>query len=193
MGESEIGRFIYLSLFLLVICGYYFASNRGRMGEMARNAALWFFIIIGMILVVGVWSDVRDTVLPQQSVAIEDGRIEAPRQSDGHYYLTLEISGTPINFVVDTGATEIVLSTQDARRIGLDPDQLDFTGRASTANGQVRTARITLEDVSIGGIEEGDLRAWVNEGELRTSLLGMTYLQRFGKVEISRGKLVLER
>ena len=176
-----------------MIGSYYFVSGRKNHGETARAAALWVFIFLGVIVAYGLWSDVRHTVLPRQTVSAETGLIEVPRRADGHFYMTLDINDVPIEFVVDTGATEVVLSEQDARRVGLDPEMLIYSGRASTANGVVRTARVRREDVSGSGVDEGILRASVNEGELRTSLLGMTYLERFERIEIRGDRLILER
>ncbi len=193
MSGDEFGRLIYLVLLGAVIGGYFFLSNRDRMGEMARQASLWGLIFVGVIVTYGLWNDLSGTIVPRQAVFEDGDRIEAPRHDDGHYYLTLTVDGTDIEFVVDTGATSIVLSEQDARAIGIDPDALRFTGRAATANGEVRTARTTLENVYIGDVSEGNLRAWVNEGELDTSLLGMDYLQRFRSVQITGSKLILER
>ena len=99
----------------------------------------------------------------------------------------------PVDFIVDTGASNVVLSQQDAERVGIDTDTLIYGGRASTANGEVRTARVMLQDVRLGELDEGSLRAFVNEGELDSSLLGMSYLRRFGRVEITPNMLVLER
>ena len=108
--------------------------------------------------------------------------MEVPRAFDGHYYLTLDLNGVPVDFVVDTGATDMVLTRADAARIGLDPDALAYTGVAGTANGQVRTARVRLDEVSLGGILDRNLPASVNEGVMDTSLLGMSYL-RMSKCE----------
>ncbi len=193
MSGDEFGRLIYLVLLGAVIGGYFFLSNRERMGEMARQASLWGLIFVGVIVSYGLWNDISGDIVPRQAVFEDGGRIEAPRRDDGHYYLTLNIDGVDVEFVVDTGATSIVLSEQDALAIGINPDNLNFTGRASTANGEVRTARTTLENVRIGDVAEGDLRAWVNEGELETSLLGMDYLQRFDSVQITGSKLIMER
>lgn len=193
MNGDETGQLIYLILLGAVIGSYFFVSNRQSLGATARAASLWVFIFIGVIVAYGLWNDVRDTVIPRQSVSVESGLIEVPRRPDGHYYLTLEIGGTDVEFVVDTGATEVVLSEADARRIGLDPESLIYSGRASTANGVVRTARVRLESVSVGGFDEGPLRASVNEGALETSLLGMSYLQRFERIEIRGDRLILER
>lgn len=192
MDNEDTARLIYLVLLGSVIAGYFLISNRARMGEMARQAALWGFIFVGVIVAYGLWNDVSKTVLPRQSV-FENGRIEVPVRADGHYHLILHIDDVPVEFVVDTGASSVVLSQQDAERVGIDTDTLIYGGRASTANGVVRTARITLEDVRLGDLDEGKLRAFVNEGELDSSLLGMSYLRRFGRVEITPNMLVLER
>ena len=127
-----------------------------------------------------------------QSVVAGD-RIEVPRAPDGHYYLTVEIEGVPVRFVVDTGASQIVLSQSDAERIGLDTKSLAYLGRAYTANGEVRTAPVRLESLVVGPVRHENLRAVVNQGEMGQSLLGMEYLQRFSSIEITGGRLVLTR
>lgn len=192
MDTEDTGRLIYLVLLGSVIAGYFLISNRARMGEVARQAALWGFIFVGVIVAYGLWSDVSKTVLPRQS-AFENGRIEVPVRTDGHFHLTLHVGDVPVEFIVDTGASSVVLTQRDAERVGIDTDALIFGGRASTANGEVRTARVTLENVRLGDLDEGRLRAFVNEGDLDSSLLGMSYLRRFGRVEITPDALVLER
>ncbi|PTX55699.1 aspartyl protease family protein [Litoreibacter ponti] len=193
MTDDDYGRLIYLVLLGAVVGGYFLVSQRDRIGEALRGAMLWGIIFVGVIIGYGLWNDLSQTVMPRQTVLTEQGRIELPRQSDGHYYMTLNVGETPVNFIVDTGASNVVLSKQDAARVGISEDELFFTGRASTANGMVRTARVTLDDVTLGGIDEGSVRAYVNDGELETSLLGMDYLERFERIEINRGTLILER
>lgn len=190
MSGDDIGQFIYLVLLGSVLAGYFLISNRQSLGETARMMILWGLIFVGAIIGFALWDDLQDAVNPTQSA--DGGVITAPREADGHYHLTLEISGTPVEFVVDTGATQIVLNSRDAKRIGFDTDRLIYDGRASTANGDVRTASVTLEDVSVEGLAQGNFRATVNEGELDTSLLGMRFLERFSRVEISGDKLILE-
>jgi aspartyl protease family protein len=125
----------------------------------------------------------------------DDGhnRVTIPVSRNGHYNLRLSINSVSVDFVVDTGATDIVLSQSDAKRIGIDIDSLAFTGRASTANGVVETARITLDTIEIANIVDRDVSAVVNKGELFGSLLGMGYLQRWGRIEIANGILSLTR
>lgn len=192
MSTDDYGSLIYLVLLGVFIASYFFVSRQESLSELARQGALWGFIFLGVIVSYGLWNDVSRTVIPRQS-AFEDGQIEVPRRTDGHFYLTLHVGDVPVEFVVDTGATSVVLTQEDAERVGIDLDTLIYGGTASTANGTVRTARVTLENVRLGPLEEGRVRAFVNEGDLKTSLLGMSYLQRFDAVSFTGGRLVLVR
>jgi aspartyl protease family protein len=193
MSGDQIGSLAYLVLLGVVIAGWHLVANRRQLGKLAQQAAIWVFIFLGAIVAVGLWSDIRDTVAPRQAVMQDGAQIVVPMQPDGHFYLTLEVNGTPVRFVVDTGATEMVLSAEDATRVGLKPEALVFSGRAFTANGMVETAPVRLETVALGGVVDQGLRAVVNSGDLGESLLGMSYLRRFDRIEISGGQMVLER
>ena len=193
MQGHDIGQLIYLVLLGTAIGGYFIVQNRHQLGTLAQQAAVWGLIFVGVIAGVGLWGDIRSTMIPRQAVMAEEGRISVPRAADGHYYLMLEVNGAPIRFVVDTGATQLVLTREDARRAGLDPEELAFHAEARTANGRVRTAPVRLDEVRLGPIVDDHMRAWVNGGEMDTSLLGMTYLQRFSRMEFVNDELILTR
>ncbi len=193
MSSFEIGNLIYLVLLAAVLAMWVFVEKRQSLSTTLKQIAAWVLIFIGAIAAVGLWGDIRQTVLPQQAVFAETGRIELPRAPDGHYYVTLDVNGAPIRFVVDTGATSVVISQDDARLAGLSDEDMVFFSEAMTANGRVKTAPVTLQSVSIGPFEDRDVRAYVNGGAMRESLLGMSYLNRFSRLEITGGKLVLER
>jgi len=193
MTGDDIGRIIYLLLLVAVVGGWFFVTNRENLGKTAQQAAIWGLIFVGVIAVAGLWEDIRDDVAPRQSVVSDGARIEVPRSFDGHYYLSLELNGTPVRFVIDTGATDMVLTREDARAVGIDPDRLAYLGSAQTANGTVPIARVTLNTVALGGVVDTNVGASVNGGEMFGSLLGMTYLNRFGRIEIADGRLILER
>ncbi|MEO0783369.1 MAG: TIGR02281 family clan AA aspartic protease [Pseudomonadota bacterium] len=193
MDDFDFARLTYLVVLGSAVVFWFFAVNRGSMNKVLQQAMIWGFLFIGVIAAYGLWDDVRRSSVPQQMVSIEGGQIELPLSSDGHYYLTADVNGAFIDFVVDTGATDIVLSEADARRAGFTPSELNFIGRAQTANGEVRIAPVRIDRFAVGGIEDVGVRAVVNEGDLDGSLLGMSYLQRFNSVEISGGRLVLTR
>ncbi|WP_208351281.1 retropepsin-like aspartic protease family protein [Pseudaestuariivita rosea] len=192
MPGGDFSQLIYLTILGLVIGGYFLMQNRQSLGKTAQQAAVWGLIFVGAIAVAGLWQDISGDVNPRQSVA-QDGRIEVPRSQDGHYYLTLRLNDVPVDFVVDTGATDMVLTQRDAARIGIDPDSLSYFGRARTANGVVETAMIQIDQVELGDYRDQNVRASVNAGEMDGSLLGMIYLERFARIEISNGRLILSR
>ncbi len=193
MNGDEIARLLYLSLLAVAVGGYFLVSNRQSLGKSARELAVWGLIFLGVIAGYGLWGDVADDVMPRQGYVEETGQISVPRSADGHYYLSLLINDVPVRFVVDTGASEMVLSLEDARRVGLDVEGLAYLGRANTANGVVSTATVRLREVELGPITDTNFRAAVNAGDMEASLLGMEYLSRFDSLEISEGVLNLSR
>jgi aspartyl protease family protein len=192
MTGTDYGQLAYLVLLLCAVGGFVLVQNRRNVGKMAKQAAVWALIFAGVAGVVGFGNDLGRELQARQAV-IAEGTIEVPRGRDGHYHLTLDINGVPVDFIVDTGATDMVLSLEDARAVGIDPDRLIFSGRAMTANGVVGTAPVRLAEVTLGPIVDRNVRAVVNEGELFGSLLGMGYLQRFDRISIENDRLFLER
>lgn len=191
MDSSQIPHFAYLALLAAALIFYAVVAHRRRLGEMTRQALLWVLIFVGVAALVGAWPGLRDTLVPRQ--AMVGGAVEVPRGPGGHYRLTLALNDVPVNFIVDTGASDMVLSRADAARIGFDPDALAYTGRAGTANGTVPLASVMLDEVRLGTLVDTNVRASVNGGEMDGSLLGMSYLSRFGRIEIENGRLRLER
>jgi aspartyl protease family protein len=191
MDGDTLGRVAYLVLLLLAVGGWVLVEYRKRLGQALRAALAWGLLFTGVMAGYGLWSDIRRDVQAMQ-VTGTDGAVEIPRAMDGHYYVTLQINDTPIRFMADTGATNMVLSRADAERLGIDPDGLLYDGIAQTANGTVRTARIRLPEVVLAGHRDTDFPAYVNEGEMGDSLLGMEYLARY-RVEIAGDRMVLRR
>jgi aspartyl protease family protein len=191
MDGDTLGRVAYLAIILVALGGWAMVEFRQRMGQALRMAMAWGLIFVGVMAGYGLWTDLLTDIMPRQMVG-DAGEIAVPRAADGHYYLTLEVNGTPIMFMADTGATNMVLSQQDATRLGIDPDSLLYLGEAATANGVVRTARVVLPLVELGPFRNEDFPAWVNDGEMEGSLLGMDYLGQF-RVEIAGDQMVLRQ
>jgi aspartyl protease family protein len=191
MDGDTMARVAYLGIILVALGGWIIVEFRQRMGQTLRMGMAWGLIFVGVMAGYGLWSDIRQDIMPIQEVA-QDGSVEVPRAEDGHYYLTVMINGTGVPFMVDTGASGMVLSAKDAGRLGIDPASLRFLGQASTANGVVRTAGVTLPLVELGPFRNEGFRAYVTEGDLDQSLLGMDYLGQF-RMEFSGGKLILRQ
>ncbi|SMO46154.1 retropepsin-like aspartic protease family protein [Ruegeria faecimaris] len=193
MDGDSIANLAYLGLLGAAVVAWFISQNRQSLNKTLQQALAWVFIFIGIIAAYGLWGDIRSTVGPAPQMTVTGESIEVPRAYDGHYYLPVLVNGEPITFLVDTGASQIVLNEADARRIGVDPDQLNYFGRALTANGEVRTAPIRLDSLELGPITDRNVSAWVNEGALDQSLLGMDYLHRFSNIQFADGRLILSR
>ena len=192
MDADQIARFLWLALLLSALGGWLILQFRGNAARALQQLAVWALIFIGVVAGYGLWQDISRDMAPMQGV-MADGRIEIPRERDGHYHALVAINGVPIPFIVDTGASDIVLSSRDAARAGIEIGNLAFLGQAQTANGTVPTATVRLESIAIGPIVDEGVRAVVNGGEMGTSLLGMAYLNRFSHIEIADGRLILTR
>jgi aspartyl protease family protein len=193
MQDVLIGNLAYLSLLLAAILFWYGTDFRRALGKTLKQALAWGLIFLGVIAAFGLWDQIRSTTVATQATFTDTGDIEIPVAPDGHYHLTATINGVPVAFVVDTGASDLVLTKQDAERIGLPASELAFHGRAMTANGEVRTAPVRLAEVVLGSHVDRNVMARVNGGVMDQSLLGMSYLNRFEQITISRGTLVLTR
>jgi aspartyl protease family protein len=126
---------------------------------------------------------------PEQPAAGQPASIA--KAADGHYWAEAKVNGTRVRFLVDTGATAVALSMADATRLGIDPVRLEYTHKVTTASGEARAARVTLDSVSVAGARIDDVEAYVIESGLETSLLGMTYLGRLQRFEATRTALIL--
>ncbi|MEM9428941.1 MAG: TIGR02281 family clan AA aspartic protease [Pseudomonadota bacterium] len=194
MTSDQTANLIYLVL-LGLFAGSYFLFDAGRrFSENLKLAVVWLGVFVAVIAGYNLLeqSDARQIAEPRVTTFVND-EVVLRRARDGHFYVTIDINDAPVKFVVDTGASLVVLNEEDASRVGYHNRDLHFSGQASTANGRVRIAPITIEEVTLAGFTDRHVRGAVNGGRLDTSLLGMSYLNRFEKIEISGAEMKLIR
>ena len=183
-----------------------------------REALIWSALAAGAIALFLHFNDVKSalqTVLglpkaPIQSAAQQanspgqlqstintqssGNSIELHAGAYGQFRTHVEINGTETPVLIDTGASAVALTDEDARSAGIFPDPEDYTIRIQTANGVGHAAPVTLDSITIGDITVNNVRALVNQpGTLNVTLLGMTFLNRLSRVDIGAGKMVLEQ
>lgn len=122
----------------------------------------------------------------------ESGEASIAKSTDGHFWANAEVDGHPVRFLVDTGATAVALTADDARNLGIDPSSLMYQYTVMTANGPARAAQVKLGFVSVGRAQVSDVDAFVIDKGLETSLLGMSYLGRLARFEATPDALVLK-
>lgn len=113
------------------------------------------------------------------------------KQPDGHFYVQAEVNGYPINFLVDSGATHVVLTQADAETAGLRPRTLRYTGRSQTANGVATFAPVQLRQVRVGQFVLHDMAATVIDSQLNISLLGMGFLSQLEGFNVDGDRLIM--
>lgn len=119
--------------------------------------------------------------------------VELTVQRNGHFFADAEINGRTVNVMVDTGASMVALTYEDARTAGISLLDSDFTRTANTANGVARFAPVVIDRLSIGSVEVRDVEAGVMEqGKLGNTLLGMSFINKLGRFDMRSGRLVLE-
>ena len=116
--------------------------------------------------------------------------VSLQRSSDRHFYATASVNGHDVRFLVDTGASEIALTEDDARKVGIkfDPDRYELLGEG--ASGFVRGQYVNLDTIQIDGIHEKGVKAVVVEGAA-VSLLGQPFLENIDEIVIRKGEMVL--
>lgn len=119
------------------------------------------------------------------------GAAQVMRAADGHYWAEANIDGRAVRVLVDTGASVVALTREDALRLGLRLTPADFNRSVQTASGPARAAAVTLKSVAVAGAEVRQVQALVVEQGLGQSLLGMSYLGRLSAFEATPAALTL--
>ena len=198
LSAEDFGSLAYKLAILVFLAAALSTLFRERFMHAVTAALLW--VVIGLILVIGytyrfelknVADRVEAELIPGH--VISHGRtVEVARTSAGDFAIGAQINGAKIPMVLDTGASSVVLTHDDAKAAGLPLDLLNYTVGIDTANGRTRAAPVTLDRIAIGGLEERSVDALVVQpGQLRQSLLGMSFLNRLQSWQVSGDRLML--
>lgn len=202
LDGDGLARTLYLGVLGAVVGAGLLGSGQ-RFGPMARTLAIWLVIIMALMVGYQYRYELQDVasrltvgLVPGSPLSIvgDDGRaaVMVDRLANGHFEIRASINGTAVNTVVDTGATVTVLSDADARRAGFQPDTLSFTVPIMTANGPAQAARVTIDEIRIGGISRTRLPALVAaDGQLDRTLLGMNFIGSLSGFEMRGERLIL--
>jgi aspartyl protease family protein len=196
--EDNAYRLVYLLLWVIIAGGGVLYVALQRPARVLRDSVIWAGVFATLIvgysyrdLFQEVGRRVSGELMPSGGTANADGSRTFRASANGHFYIEATVEGTPVLFLVDTGATMVILSPADARRIGYDLDGLKYTSFAETANGSVRGAPVKLRSIALGSLRLTDVAAEVNQADMSQSLLGMSFLSRLSGYEVRGGELTL--
>lgn len=201
----ESGRFanlIWLGAFGALI-GAAILPRRGQFKIFARNMTIWLVIILMLMAGYVYRYELQDIASrltagivpgsPVSSISAQ-GRDQTMliRTGDGHFAADGYVNGLPVHFLIDTGASVVVLTSDAAQDIGIDIDDLRYTAPVRTANGRTTAAAVTLDEIQVGDITRRRVPAMVAQpNALETSLLGMSFLSTLRAYEFRGDRLIL--
>lgn len=199
ISGAERADMLYKLLLMFLLLSGAIVGYRGNLKGAMKQGLWWIVIFLGLVTaysfkpeVISLKNRLVTQLFPYQSVQTDSGMLEFRKSEDGHFYIKADINNVPVLFLVDTGASSIVLAPQDAKRIGFDMNNLAFNQVYQTANGRVMGASVRLAQFRIGSLVQHDIRASVNGAEMDTSLLGMRFLESLKSYKVEGDILLLE-
>ncbi len=132
-----------------------------------------------------------DHAKPRDKPAWYGGAMVLDRAGDGHFYATARIDTGDYHMLVDTGASVVALTGDDAENMGLSWDPSALAPVARGASGPVMGVPVTIPDIAVGDFEAHNVQAVIVPDGLPVSLLGQSFLQHVPNVQIADDKLTL--
>jgi aspartyl protease family protein len=196
-SSDDTANFIYLILLLAFLVNAIIFNKKIKASKVILQLSCWLGIALLIIFLysfryefINAKNRIKSELFPSSAI-IQNDQIIINISQDNHYYIDLIINNEKIKFLIDTGASDLVLSKFDAKKIGIDFDRLNFNKIYQTANGQTKGASIILDNIEISGLLFKNIPASVNLSPMRHSLLGMRFLNNFKKYEFYQNRLIL--
>lgn len=177
-------RAIYLSLLIMLgFAGGSRAFKNRPVPRVLRDGAIWLTLILVLVVAHSFRDELGNNrllseLIPTRVRVSSDGVMTIRASDGGHFFVDGEVNGTPTRFLIDTGATDVVLTPEDAGHAGMEADKLDYSHYFTSANGGGNSAAVTLGALKVGPILMQQMPASVNKAWMHESLLGMSFLRR---------------
>jgi aspartyl protease family protein len=191
---------IFSSIGLSFVIAGYFSSNIS-FKKLFKDFAAW--VVIFIVIVTGysfkndlsfIYNRVKSNIIPSEAIIQSNHQVIISKSDNGHFMINANVNGTNIYFLLDTGATDVAISLEDAEAIGLDTSKLVFNQITETANGTNYFASVQLPYIKIGSIEIRNVKAGVVKSGLGSnSLLGMSFLSRLSGFEVKDDSIILKQ
>ena len=198
LTSQDTGHFIYLILLLVMLSSGILFNSKIRKIEILKQLFLWSIITLILIIIYSfrfefqnIVNRLKGELFPSSAINLGENKISINISSNQHFYVDLKINGQNVHFMIDTGASDIVLSEKDAKKVGIDLAKLSYDKIYETANGNTFGASSRVKTIELQGLVIYNAAVSVNNSDLETSLLGMSFLRNFKKYEFYQDKLVL--
>lgn len=197
--QDDWSNVAYFSALLVVVTAGALRAVQGGLVRHLRHAAIWVALAAVAALgfayreeLAGVPRHLQLAFSTGRAVTVGDHELEIPQDDQGAFEVIGRVDGQPVRFLIDTGASDTVLSPADARRLGIDPGKLRYDEEAETANGRGYAAPYVVRRLEVGPIALENFRVAINQAPMNGSLLGLSFLNRLASFEIHGRKLFLK-
>ena len=197
MSESDTASLVY-SLMLLVLVGSALISRALPIGQTIKMALGWIGIFALIFLLVSfrpemklIWQRISGELGLASAPAITGEPMTLRKSEDGHFWVTAEVNGRPMRFMVDSGATFTAISTEAAQAAGIAPSGLGLRTVIETANGMVEADRASIADLRVGSLAMRDHDVLISDGLGDTNLLGMNFLSELESWRVEGSSMIL--
>lgn len=182
----------------LILCSFLGVFLIRKRGNNLRLAFYWIVIFLAIGIIYSYqdfFTDAKDRLLSHMIpgyVVTTGQEIRVQKANDGHFYIFAKLNGTRIRFLVDTGATSVVLPRSYAKILGLDPNKLIFNIPSQTANGETNSASVAVTTFEVANLKFHNFPVHISEVEMEGALLGMSFLKRLKAYEFDTNTLKLK-
>jgi len=189
-----------LLAFGLIVTAF-FGTVKSLMSFLSEDRHQMLYACLALLCIGGIeYLNTENTILAKvktseiAAMAIVHDEVTINRSWDGHFRAITQVNGIDVGLMVDTGASLVLLRHDDAVRIGLPINELDFSTPLTTASGRSYVAPVEIESLAIGNVTVYGVRAAVaQKGALHSSLLGMSFLENLRETVIRKNKMILRK
>jgi aspartyl protease family protein len=199
LPSNDFASLAYYAVLIVFVGGMLMVLFRRRLAQAFNAALIWIAIGLGLVVAYTYRTELRDVservlaeLIPGRVANRGVRTVEIVRGRTGDFQVAAQINGVRLPMVLDTGASAVVLTQEAAKAVGLPLEVLVYDVNVDTANGRTRAASVTLDRIGVGSIVERSVPALIAQpGQLRSSLLGMSFLNRLESWEVRGEKLLL--
>ncbi len=207
--DTELARLVTGTALLIVIGSSLAISYKGRGSLALKQAVMWLGATLFLVVIYTYRAEfqaagnrVLGELVPGTAITLQNADenstdtniVAITADNAGQFSISTTVNGTYVEMILDTGATQVVLTDFDARRVNINMDELVFSVPVKTANGTTKMAAVRFNDVSVGSINVSPVRGLIAKpDDLGTSLLGMSFLKSLSSFEIRGNQVILRR
>lgn len=196
---AEDGPSLIWGIVMVMLLVSSLAARRLPIAQVGKMALAWVAIFAGMFAIFSfrfefqaIWQRVTADLAGTANQSVDGAAIEIKRDDDNHYWLQAEVNGSPVRFMIDSGATTTAINSETASETKIEVDSDDFPVIIDTANGRVTAKRGLVQVLKVGPHKLSDHHVVVSDSFGDTNVLGMNFLDSMKSWRVEGNVMTLQ-